>query len=161
MPQAETLHFGTLEFEDRAVVEFPRGLPAFEDQRRFVIIEREDTQPLVFLQSLESSNLLFMALPVRAVEPSYQVAPSAEDLEELELDPERVPEEGKDVITLGFVTVWEDRDATINLMAPVVVNAATRRAVQVVQPWSGYSHQHRLGGHALTNQPATDEAVVR
>lgn len=161
MPQAETLHFGTLEFEERAVIEFPRGLPAFEDQRRFVIIERADTQPLVFLQSLESTNLLFMALPVRTVEPSYQVAPSTEDLEELELDPARVPEEGKDVITLGFVTVWEDRDATINLMAPVVVNAATRRAVQVVQAWSGYSHQHRLSDRALAPQPVADEAVVR
>ncbi|MCC6586487.1 MAG: flagellar assembly protein FliW [Bryobacterales bacterium] len=136
-------------------------MPAFEDQRHFVIIEREDTQPLVFLQSLDSRDLLFMALPVRTVEPSYQLMPGAEDLEELQLDPERVPEEGKDVITLGFVTVWEDRDATINLMAPVVVNAVTRRALQVVQPWAGYSHQHRLGDKALAGEAAADEAVAR
>lgn len=161
MPQAETLHFGTLEFDHHAVIEFPRGLPAFEDQRRFVVIEREDTQPLVFLQSLDSPSLMFMALPVRAVEPSYQLMASAEDLEDLELNPERVPEEGKEVITLGFVTVWEDRDTTINLMAPVVVNANTRRALQVIQPWSGYSHQHRLGSRTLAGQPAVDEAVAR
>ena len=159
MPQAETLHFGTLDFDDRAVIEFPRGLPAFEDQRRFLIIEREDTQPLVFLQSLDRPNLLFMALPVRAVEPDYRLAPCAEDLEELRLDLKHDTGDDGAVTTLGVVTVWEDSGATINLMAPIVINTRTRRALQVVQPWAGYSHQHRLAGQASV-KPESPAAVT-
>ena len=37
--------------------------------------------------------------------------------------------------------------ATVNLMAPVVVNSALRRAVQVIQTAPRYSHQHPLFVH--------------
>lgn len=145
MPQAETLNFGSLDYDERAVIEFPRGLPAFEHERRFVIIEQESMRPIIFLQSLSRPDLSFMALPAHSVSPAYKLSPASEDLEDLGLPPDREPREGEDVVTLALVTVWDNRDATANLMAPVVVNVATRQAFQLVQPWSGYSHQHRLG----------------
>ena len=156
MPQAETVNFGSLEYDDHAVIEFPRGLPAFENERRFVIIEQDSTRPIVFLQSLSRPDLSFMALPANSVDPGYKLMPASEDLEDLGLASDREPCEGKDVVTLALVTVWDNRDATANLMAPVVVNVTTRHAFQVVQPWSGYSHQHRLGA----GRPGTAEQAA-
>ena len=42
----------------------------------------------------------------------------------------------------------EIRDLTANLMAPIVVNAATRRAKQIVLDRSPYTTKHRLFPHA-------------
>jgi flagellar assembly factor FliW len=158
MPQAETLHFGTIDYEDRAVVEFPRGLPAFENERGFVIIEEETTHPIVFLQSLTRPELVFMALPAQSVEPGYRLSPAPEDSEELGFEPDAELRLGEDVVALALVTVWDNQQATVNLMAPIVINVKTRRAVQVVQPWSGYSHQHPLG---VKRVEAAEEAVAR
>jgi len=158
MPQAETLNFGLLEYDDHAVIEFPRGLPAFENERRFVIIEQDAMRPIVFLQSLSRPELSFMALPAQSVDPGYKLVPASEDLEDLGLGAGSEPREGQDVVTLALVTVWDNRDATANLMAPVVVNVATRHAFQVIQPWSGYSHQHRLGS---PRQQPQEQAAVR
>src|SRR5579871_1847580 len=53
MPSIETKHFGAISYNPDVVVEFPKGLPGFENRRRFVALNFNDTQPLIFLQSLE------------------------------------------------------------------------------------------------------------
>jgi flagellar assembly factor FliW len=40
--------------------------------------------------------------------------------------------------------VAEHRSPTANLLAPIVVNLKTHRAIQAIQADSGYSHQHPL-----------------
>src|ERR1017187_6256055 len=57
MPSLDTKHFGHIVFEPQDAIEFPRGLPGFEDRRRFLAIRQEQTAPLVFLQSLEDPEL--------------------------------------------------------------------------------------------------------
>ncbi len=48
------------------------------------------------------------------------------------------------LICLALVTVDPNHGATANLMAPLAVNLANRRAIQVIQA-EGYSYQHPLG----------------
>jgi flagellar assembly factor FliW len=146
MPIIDTPHFGRLEYTEDNVLEFPFGIPAFETETRFMALERPETAPVIFLQSLSRPELVFMTLPVSLVEPGYRSDVSAEDLEALGLVTDRQPEEGREVLTLAVITVDENRVATANLMAPVVVNVATRRALQTVQPDSGYSARHPLPG---------------
>lgn len=135
---AETAHFGPVDYTADSVLDFPDGLPAFETERRFLLIQRESAAPVVFLQSLHSAALVFLALPVRIVDPGYAGRIAPEDLERLGLPDGRQPEEGREVLTLALVTVGEEGAATANLMAPVVVNLATRQALQSIQPDCGY-----------------------
>jgi flagellar assembly factor FliW len=144
MPQVDTLHFGTIDYGEDSVIHFPEGIPAFETEKVFVMIQQESTAPVLFLQSLQRADLVFMTVPATLVDPGYRGSLAPEDREALELPAAVEPEEGKQVLTLAIVTVGEDRTPTANLMAPVIVNLATRRALQSVQPWSGYSAQHSL-----------------
>ncbi|MCC6861504.1 MAG: flagellar assembly protein FliW [Bryobacterales bacterium] len=144
MPAVQTEHFGWMEYEEDSVVEFPSGLPGFEQERRFVAIEQHDAKPLVFLQSLATPALCFLTLPVLAVYPKYELAITGEDLQELELPAGRPPHIGRDVLCLAILSLNENRPPTANLLAPVVVNLKTRRALQAVRPDSAYSHQHPL-----------------
>ena len=144
MPKIETQNFGPLEYQQNAVVVFPAGLPGFEEERGFVVVEQPDTKPLIFLQSLTQPDLCFLTLPVLAVDHDYQLSISPEDLYILELPEEFQPVIGTDVLCLAILSLAEDRPPTANLLAPLVVNLKTRRAVQAIQVDTQYSHQHPL-----------------
>lgn len=143
MPVVQTSNFGIISYGPEAAIEFPRGLPGFDDRRRFVALQFEDTAPLVFLQSLEVPDLCFITMPVLAVDPQYRLEVAGEDLGLVELSPIRQPRIGEDVLCLTVLSIGES-GPTANLLAPVVVNLRTLKAVQAVAPESGYSHQHAL-----------------
>jgi flagellar assembly factor FliW len=143
MPLAQTINFGTISYHPDAAICFPKGLPAFEERRNFVVLQFQDSAPLTFIQSLETPDLCFVAMPVLAIEPQYRLEVSREDLEELGLASDRQPRMGVEVLCLTIVSLGES-GPTANLLAPVVVNIRNRKAVQAVAGESGYSHQHAL-----------------
>jgi flagellar assembly factor FliW len=149
MPSIETRNLGILAYEAESAIEFPRGLPGFEERRRFLAASFPDSRPLVFLQSLEDPGLCFITLPAPAVIPDYTLELSAEDLGLIDLPRGRRPAIGSDVLCLAVVAIHET-GPTANLLAPVVVNLRNRKAVQAVEPGRRYSHQHPLtaGGPA-------------
>jgi flagellar assembly factor FliW len=145
MPRACTKHFGSIEYEEDSVLTFPAGLPAFESRRRFILLDRPSTHPLLFLQSIEEADLCFPALPIQAVDPCYALSINSEDLELIGA-PVRdgVPDPEK-LACFVLVSIPHDSAPTANLLAPVVVNLATRVAVQAVRSDNLYSHQQPLG----------------
>ena len=142
MPLIETKYFGTMSYEDESVFDFPCGLPAFEEEKRFVFIEISEYAPLVFLQSLTRPSLCFLALPVLSVDPDYRLELSGEDRAALELEGQ--PDCGGGILALALLSLHDGFPATANLMAPVVVNVRTRRALQAIRMDRRYSHQHPL-----------------
>jgi len=143
MPSLETRYFGTIDYESEVTVEFPQGLPGFEERRRFLALQFADSQPLVYLQSLEDSGLCFITLPVLAVDPQYQLRVGNEEREQVGLALGRPLRIGEDVLCLAVVSLRES-GPTANLLAPIVVNLRNQNAVQAVASESGYSHQHAL-----------------
>jgi len=143
MPSTETKYFGTMAYREESVFEFPWGLPAFEHERHFVLIESPEHAPLVFLQSLADPGLCFLAFPILVVDRDYQLGIAPEDLAALELDTERQPELTQ-VLVLALLSLHDGFSATANLMAPIVIHLGTRRALQAIRCDSLYSFQHCL-----------------
>ncbi|HEX8984264.1 MAG TPA: flagellar assembly protein FliW [Bryobacteraceae bacterium] len=141
MPKLNTRYFGELEYEAEAIVEFPAGLPGFESERQFILVDRADLKPLVFVQSLATPELCFPALPVLSVLPDYKLAMTEADREALGLPQE--PRIGQDVACLAVLNVREN-STVANLLAPLVIGLKHRRAVQAIQAESDYSHQYEL-----------------
>jgi len=144
-----TKYFGILSCREDAVFEFPRGLPAFEDERRFVLIELAENSPLVFLQSLTLPTLCFLAFPILVVDREYRLGVPGEDLAALDLDPKRQPALGDEVLVLALVSLHDGFSLTANLMAPVVLNLKTRRGLQAIRQDQLYSHQHVVESRGL------------
>jgi flagellar assembly factor FliW len=145
-------HFGVLRYQPDQVITFPEGLPAFEDEREFLLIERPSTAPVVFLQSLRRPGLAFITLPAGFVEPPFQLEAAPEDLQALDLPAGTLPVPGPQLLCLAIVTVADGKSPTANLMAPVVINLRNRLARQIIVCGSPYSHQHPLvlpSGEAL------------
>ena len=144
MPSVDTKYFGVLAYREEAVFEFPRGLPAFEEEHRFVLIEIPENATLVFLQSLQQPELCFLAFPILVADREYRLAVCGEDLEALELDCGRQPTLGSEVLVLALVSLHNGFSATANLMAPIVLNIKTRRGLQAIRQDTLYSHQYAL-----------------
>ena len=144
MVEIKTKYFGSIPLDSGLLVEFPTGLPAFGRERAFLAIEHPRTAPLVLLQSITTPDLCFLALPVSEVDPGYQLLISAEDKTVLGIEQTVDPPANTDVAALALIAVRQDGRVSANLMSPVVVNRANRRAIQSVR-WDGlYSHEHLL-----------------
>jgi flagellar assembly factor FliW len=116
-------------------LEFPNGIPAFESETRFRLTDRE---PLLFLESETNPELSFLLLPVALIDPDYRMAVSTEDWDAIgAADSSRL-------MCLAVVTAAEDSPPTANLLAPVVVNLDSGRAVQAVRSDSVYSHKKAI-----------------
>ncbi len=148
MPSIQTRYFGQLPYENDSIIQFPDGLPGFEDEHRFVAVELTAHRPLVFLQSLATPSLCFPALPVLVVDRHYRLRLDPADLETLGFPAGARPAIGRDVFCLAILSI-EPGGTTANLLAPVVVNLATRQAVQAILTSCGYSHRHPLAAQEV------------
>ena len=150
MPTIQTAYFGEVEYPEDSIVEFPAGLPAFESERRFVELHPTGYQPLIFLQSIATPALSFIAIDIQSVVLDYCLDLAQEDLETLgNAGPI------SDLQVLALVTVAANGEVSANLRAPVVVHLPTRRAVQAIQVAAAYSCRHPLGDGAPTPQESS------
>ncbi|MFC4045821.1 flagellar assembly protein FliW [Dactylosporangium siamense] len=121
------------------VIDFVAPMPGFPDDRRFVLVRLEDTGMLYALTSVDSAGLRFLVVPPAQFFPDY--APEIDDdaLAALGVS------DGEDLLVLLVVTAGDGvEDATVNLMAPIVLDQRSRRAVQLVLSRSGLSVRQKL-----------------
>jgi flagellar assembly factor FliW len=146
MPRIHTKCFGQVEYSSGESFEFPNGVPGFEEERAFVLLERTAAHPFMFLQSVSNAKVCFILLPVLAADPRYKLRLADEDLAALRLPAGRQIRIGKDVICAVLVcAAGEERpEPTINLLAPIVLNLKRRIGIQAIQTQSGYSYRQPL-----------------
>jgi flagellar assembly factor FliW len=102
-------------------------LPGFPTARRFALVDLGAGGALFALRSLEDADLRFLVVPPAPFFPDYAPEIDTAAAAELELS------DAADALVLLMVTPGvSPADATVNLLAPVVVNARTRAAAQIV-----------------------------
>ncbi|MGA1997878.1 MAG: flagellar assembly protein FliW [Bryobacteraceae bacterium] len=139
-----TTRFGALSVDETQFMEFPEGLPGFEDCRRFVPFEHAECAGLIFLQSMDRPDLCFLTLPVRSLRPDYCPLLTPEDCELLGLPAGRTPQIGTEVAAMALLSLREGQPPTANLLSPIVVRVATGRAVQAIRPDNRYGCREPL-----------------
>ena len=144
--QIETKFFGRLEVADESIFRFPSGMPGFEEQQSFVFLKSAGMEPLLFMQSMTTAALCFIALPILAAEPHYQLQLCPDDRSELQLSDEIEPQIGRDILCAAILCPGGGATPypTANLLAPIVVNLQKRIGIQAIQNHSAYSHQHPI-----------------
>jgi flagellar assembly factor FliW len=122
--------------QDRTMIETTDALPelefvgpvaGFPQARRFVLAELDPASLLRSLRSLDEPGLRFLVLPPAPFFPGYTPEIGDEWADALELCA------AEDALVLVVVTPGATAaEATVNLLAPIVVNIGTRRAAQIV-----------------------------
>jgi len=121
------------------MIEFVSPMPGFPRHRRFLLLRLEDDGVIYALSSVDDPTLRFIVVPPPPFFPDYAPEIDDETLALLDVDdPERL-------LVLLVVTTGETAaDATANLLAPIVVDRTTRRAVQAVLAGSGLPVSRKL-----------------
>lgn len=122
--------FGEMEIDDSKIIHFPAGIIGFPEMTDFALVfdeEKGKTSPIRWLQSLQETNF---ALPV--MDPLLVVQDYNPEVEDDYLIPlgEMTAED-----TLVLVTVTVPKELvkmSINLQAPIIINAETKKATQII-----------------------------
>ena len=129
--------FGEISYSEEDVLFFPRGLPAFEKNHKWVLAGEEDNA-IKWLQNVEDGDLALPVTTPDAVMPDYNAK-----IPEDELDIVGSKDVG-DLALLIVVSIPEGApwNMTANLRAPILVNLKSRRAVQVIVLNEEYPIRH-------------------
>lgn len=121
----ESPRFGTLDIEPSKIIEFPHGLPGFEDFRRFSLFHPEGEEPkYVILQSLDDAAIAFHVTDPALLGFSYEVELDDEEAAAIGLTDQR------DAAVLVMLSKQEGQGLHANLKAPLVINVRTQRGLQ-------------------------------
>ena len=121
--------FGEITIDDEKIIHFPNGIIGFPELTDFAMIHDEEkgTDTIHWLQSLQEPAFAMPVMDPLIVCPDYN--PEVDD-ELLNSIGEIVPEE---LLVMVTVTVPKDiKNMTVNLKGPMVINAAQRKATQVI-----------------------------
>lgn len=111
------VQFGEFEFDEQHVLILPEGIIGFEQCRRFILINDEDSQPFRWLVSLEDENLSFPLMDPRQFISNYDVSADQDEL----------------VTVLVVATLRKEiKDSSVNLRSPIIIANQTRIGKQII-----------------------------
>ena len=140
MRKVNTDRFGELEIDEKRIIHFKNGIPAFEEEHEFIILPYDEESPYYFMQSLNKPDLAFLLTIPDIFFPDYAVELDDATVAELEIqDSEKVL-----IYTMITIPNGSVRLMTTNLLAPIVFNTANMTAKQIVMDKSNYTTKHRL-----------------
>jgi flagellar assembly factor FliW len=114
------------------MIEFVAPMPGFPTDRRFMLVRVDESDLLYALTSVDSPGLRFLVMPPAPFFPEYAPEIDDETLAALDVqDPSRL------LVLLVVTVTGAANEATANLMAPIVLDQDTRRAVQLVLGGTG------------------------
>jgi len=135
-----TKNFGEIEVTEESIIQFPDGILAFEDQKRFTIIENEDKDnPFQWLQSIDTPELAFVIINPFIFKKDYDFNIPESVVEKLNIN------SSEDVTIYSIVVVPEDlKKMTANLSGPVIINAKKKLAKQIILDDKRYNTKYPI-----------------
>lgn len=123
----QTKFLGEVQIDPASIIQFPQGIPAFEEEKEFVIVPLGAQSPFVTLQSVQTPSVGFMAAYPYHFKEDYTFDLEQEDLQQLQI------EKSEDVLVYAILTLKDTlENSTMNLLAPVAINIKKQIGKQVV-----------------------------
>jgi flagellar assembly factor FliW len=138
--QLNTKHFGLIDIEEAGIINFPGGLPGFEDVKKYVLLgNSEEGSPFHWLQGVDNAELAFVVIDPKTFLPDYVVDVDDAEVEELNIN-------DVDKILVFSIVVVPDNitNITANLKAPILINTQNNKGKQVVMEKNNYEIRHYI-----------------
>jgi len=136
----ETTKFGKVEVDENSIFEFVAPIIGFPDKKKFTIIDYKPESPFKWLQSLEDMDLAFPVTLCSFFGIDYRFEIDDEGEKALGI------ESADDVFVCNIANIPSSnpKAATINMLAPVVMNLVNKKAMQVILKNTNFEVRHRL-----------------
>ena len=124
---------GEIEYEENNIITFKKGIPGFENLKKFILIDLEEYEPFKLLQSLKDDEISLIVTSPYEFFKEYEIKLSEETIKNLKID------SPNQVIILTTVTLNSDvKKITTNLQGPIVINTSNNFGEQIVLDNSKY-----------------------
>lgn len=124
----KTARLGEVMVEEENIINFNPGLLAFEGFSRFIMLDIAESPKFKWLQSIDKPEVVFLLVDPFKVKDDYYVDLKDELLDSLSIS---TPE---DVLVYTIVNVPASglKDATANLVGPLIINWRQKCARQII-----------------------------
>ena len=130
----ETADFGPQEIDPDSIIEFPKGIPGFENNTRFKLFAEDNAQHVLHLQSVSDPNLSFSIVDPSELNVFYEFQLDDDELELLGTD------NPQDMFVLVFTyrnpppenTSDEANGLAFSFMNPLIINPNGQKGLMKV-----------------------------
>lgn len=136
----KTMHFGEVEIDENAIIEFVEGIPGFDDTKRFVILSDHDSDvPFKWLQAVDETYPALAIISPFEIKSDYEFDIDNTTIELLDI------KNTEDIAVYSVVVIPEEiSKMTANLKAPIIINAANNKGCQMIMDNSAYQIKHYI-----------------
>ena len=125
-----TTRFGEIDIEEDKIISFPLGIPGFPHLKQYILPDYKD--PIKWLHAVDDPDVAFIVAEPFSLFPDYSLTVE-DDIEEfLEI------KDVGDTVVLVILNV-SDNTLNANLKAPLIVNIAKLKAIQIILEDDRYS----------------------
>ena len=138
--ELETVKFGKVEIDKKSIFNFVMPIIGFNGLKKYVIIDYKPDSPFKWLQSVEDMELAFPVTLCSFFNIDYQFDIPDEEAEKLGI------ETADDVLVFNIANIPSSnpQGATINMLAPIIVNLNNKKAMQIVLKNTEFEVRHKL-----------------
>ncbi len=127
--EIETRDFGRIDIDEGQIINFPDGIYAFDEAKRFALISPKENEYPMWLQCIDALRPCFIVFDPQIFCSDYEVTLNDSEKKLLKI------KDGSDIKVLCIANVPEDfRDTTVNMKSPIVANMDEKLAMQVILP---------------------------
>jgi flagellar assembly factor FliW len=127
--------FGAFAIDPRDIIHFPEGLIGFPAEQQFVLLRHREASPIGWLQSTTRPDL---ALPVVSVDALALDDPSSFAMARLQARA-GAEEAEPEYAVMAVLCAPPGQRASVNLLAPIVVDIKLRKGAQMLLESTQYS----------------------
>ncbi|OAA93648.1 flagellar assembly protein FliW [Clostridium coskatii] len=112
-----TKYHGVLNYENEDILMFQKGIPGFENLKKFILVPAEENNLFYILHSIEDVNIGIVVVSPFNVLKNYEF-----DLNEIKVCELNIKSQ-KDIIVVNTVNLSTKlENITVNLKAPIIIN---------------------------------------
>ncbi len=136
----KTAKFGEVDVDKNSVFDFVSPIIGFENLKQYTIIDYKPDSPFKWLQSMEDGELAFPITLCSFFGIDYQFDIPDEEAEKLKI------ENADDILVCNIANIPSSNPegATINMMAPIIINLVNKKAMQLVLKNTDFEIRHKL-----------------
>ena len=140
LEKINTTRFGEVEVDNSLLFNFVSPIIGYNDKKQYTLIDYRPDSPFKWLQSMEDMDLAFPVTLCSYFNIDYQFEIPTDKAEKIDLN------SVESLISLNIVTipVNNPKKATINLLAPIIINATNMQGMQLILSNSNYPVKHPL-----------------
>lgn len=149
----ETTRFGKIEIDENLIFNFIKPILGYDHLKKFILLDHTTESPFKWLQSIDDSTVAFPVTFPELFNIEYEYVIPKEDADILEIT------SVDQLLSFNIARIPAGNPAlsTINLLAPIIVNAETKNAIQLVLTDTNYSVKEKLFDETKTSAIPTAE----